>query len=119
MKIKTFEETMVQLDDVFTNTANGENEQANLEVAEEIRKMQSIQMDQIFELQKDISNFKALKEVPHELAKILRRAFSNMQRNKLLCVAEEEQDLAQKTRALQSGTQSKRQVRSKSRTKKK
>ena len=40
MKIKTFEETMVQLDDVFTNSANGENETANLEVAAEIRKMQ-------------------------------------------------------------------------------
>ena len=39
MKIKTFEETMVQLDDVFTNSANGENETANLEVAAEIRKM--------------------------------------------------------------------------------
>lgn len=40
LKIKTFEETMVQLDDVFTNSANGENEMANLEVAAEIRKMQ-------------------------------------------------------------------------------
>lgn len=45
MKIKTFEETMVQLDDVFTNSANGENETANLEVAAEIRKMQQIQLD--------------------------------------------------------------------------
>lgn len=40
LKIKTFEETMVQLDDVFTNSANGENETANIEVAVEIRKMQ-------------------------------------------------------------------------------
>ena len=45
MKIKTFEETMVQLDDVFTNSANGENETANLEVAAEIRKMQQVQLD--------------------------------------------------------------------------
>ena len=40
LKVKTFEETMVQLDEVFTNSANGENEIANLEVASEIRKMQ-------------------------------------------------------------------------------
>jgi len=45
LKIKTFEETMVQLDDVFTNSASGENEVANLEVAAEIRKMQQIQLD--------------------------------------------------------------------------
>ena len=42
LKIKTFEETMVQLDDVFTNSASGENEIANLDVAAEIRKMQQI-----------------------------------------------------------------------------
>jgi len=40
LKVKTFEETMVQIDEVFTNSANGENEIANLEVASEIRKMQ-------------------------------------------------------------------------------
>ena len=45
LKVKTFEETMVQLDDVFTNSANGENETANIEVAVEIRKMQQIQLD--------------------------------------------------------------------------
>ena len=45
MKIKTFEETMVQLDEVFTTSASGENEAANLEVASEIRKMQQIQLD--------------------------------------------------------------------------
>ena len=38
-KLKTFEETMVQLDDVFTNSASEGNEKANLEVAAEIRKM--------------------------------------------------------------------------------
>ena len=42
LKIKTFEDTMVQLDEVFTNSASGENEAANLEVAAEIRKMQQI-----------------------------------------------------------------------------
>jgi hypothetical protein len=42
MKIKTFEDTMVQLDEVFTNSASGENEAGNLEVAAEIRKMQQI-----------------------------------------------------------------------------
>ena len=31
---------MMQLDEVFTNSASGDNEQANLEVAAEIRKMQ-------------------------------------------------------------------------------
>ena len=45
LKIKTFEDTMVQLDEVFTNSASGENETANLEVAAEIRKMQQIQLD--------------------------------------------------------------------------
>ena len=45
LKIGTFEETMLQLDDVFTNSAQGENEAANLEVASEIRKMSQIQLD--------------------------------------------------------------------------
>ena len=49
-KLKTFEETMMQLDEVFTNSANGDNELANLEVAAEIRKMQQVWMDQIFEM---------------------------------------------------------------------
>ena len=41
---------MVQLDEVFTNSASSENEEANREVAAEIRKMQQVQMDQIFEM---------------------------------------------------------------------
>ena len=75
-KLKTFEETMVQLDDVFTNSASGENEQANREVAGEIRKMQQVQMDQIFEMQNEIAHLKSLKDIPFELIKILRRANS-------------------------------------------
>jgi len=59
---------MVQLDDVFTNSASGENEAANLEVAVEIRKMQQIQLDQIFELQNEISHLRAVKDVPQDLA---------------------------------------------------
>lgn len=68
LKIKTFEETMVQLDDVFTNSASGENEMANLDVASEIRKMQQIQLDQIFDIQNELSHLKALKDVPQDLA---------------------------------------------------
>lgn len=45
---------MRQLDEVFTKSAQGENETANLEVAAEIRKMQQVQMDQIFELQNEM-----------------------------------------------------------------
>ena len=67
---------MMQLDEVFTNSANGDNEQANLEVAAEIRKMQQIQMDQIFELQNEIGHMKALKDIPFELIKILRKQSS-------------------------------------------
>ena len=37
LKIKTFEETMVQLDDVFTNSASGENEVANLDVVVQLK----------------------------------------------------------------------------------
>ena len=66
----------MQLDEVFTNSANGDNEQANLEVAAEIRKMQQIQMDQIFELQNEIGHMKALKDIPFELIKILRKQSS-------------------------------------------
>jgi len=68
LKIKTFEETMVQLDEVFTNSASGENEMANLEVASEIRKMQQVQLDQIFDLQNELSHLKAVKDVPQDLA---------------------------------------------------
>ena len=67
---------MVQLDEVFTNSATGENEQANREVAAEIRKMQQVQMDQIFEMQNEMAHLKALKDIPFELVKILRRANS-------------------------------------------
>lgn len=82
---------MVQLDEVFTNSASGENEIANLEVAAEIRKMQQIQLDQIFELQNELSHLKAVKDVPQDLAKILRRAVSNMNKaNKLTCIDEDE-----------------------------
>ena len=56
----------MQLNEVFTNSANGDNEQANLEVAAEIRKMQQIQMDQM----------KALKDIPFELIEILRKQSS-------------------------------------------
>ena len=66
----------MQLDEVFTNSANGDNEQANLEVAAEIRKMQQIQMDQIFELQNEIGHMKALKDIPFELIKVLRKQSS-------------------------------------------
>ena len=66
----------MQLDEVFTNSASGDNEQANLEVAAEIRKMQQIQMDQIFELQNEIGHMKALKDIPFELIKILRKQSS-------------------------------------------
>ena len=59
---------MVQLDDVFTNSASGENEIANLDVAAEIRKMQQIQLDQIFDIQNELSHLKALKDVPQDLA---------------------------------------------------
>lgn len=53
---------------MFTNSARGENETANLEVAAEIRKMSQIQLDQIFELQNEISHLKAVKDVPQDLA---------------------------------------------------
>ena len=86
LKIKTFEDTMVQLDDVFTNSANGENEMANLEVAAEIRKMQQVQLDNIFELQNELSHLKAVKDVPQDLAQLLRRAVSNIKPNKLTCI---------------------------------
>jgi hypothetical protein len=38
-KLKTFEETMLHLDDVFTKSAVDGNEQANLAVAQELRQM--------------------------------------------------------------------------------
>ena len=71
---------------MFTNSANGENETANLEVAAEIRKMQQIQLDQIFELQNEISHLKACKDVPQDLAQLLRRAVSNLNKAKLTCL---------------------------------
>ena len=86
LKIKTFEETMVQLDDVFTNSASGENEMANLDVASEIRKMQQIQLDQIFDIQNELSHLKALKDVPQDLAQLLRRASSNVNKAKMACL---------------------------------
>ena len=86
LKIKTFEETMVQLDDVFTNSAQGENEAANLDVAAEIRKMSQIQLDQIFDLQNEVSHLKAVKDVPQDLAQLLRRAVANISKAKLSCL---------------------------------
>ena len=38
--------------------------------------MQQIQMDQIFELQNEIGHMKALKDIPFELIKILRKQSS-------------------------------------------
>ena len=46
---------MVQLDQVFTNSANGENEQANLAVAQELRQMNQVHLNKIFELQNELA----------------------------------------------------------------
>ena len=80
---------MVQLDDVFTNSANGENEVANLDVAAEIRKMQQIQLDQIFDIQNELSHLKACKDVSLDLAQMLRRAASNVNKAKMTCIDNE------------------------------
>ena len=82
---------MVQLDDVFTNSANGENETANIEVAVEIRKMQQIQLDQIFDLQNEISHLKAVKDMPTDLSQLLRRACANINKAKLSCIEGDDQ----------------------------
>ena len=86
---------MVQLDDVFTNSASGENEVANLDVAAEIRKMQQIQLDQIFDIQNELSHLKALKDVPQDLAQLLRRAASNVNKAKMTCLENEQKETRQ------------------------
>ena len=86
---------MVQLDDVFTNSASGENEVANLDVAAEIRKMQQIQLDQIFDIQNELSHLKALKDVPQDLAQLLRRAASSVNKAKMACMENEQQEIRQ------------------------
>lgn len=58
-KIKTFEETMAQLDQVFTNTATMSPGQStnNQKIAGEIRKLRENQLEQIFTLQSELSHF--------------------------------------------------------------
>ena len=86
---------MVQLDDVFTNSASGENEVANLDVAAEIRKMQQIQLDQIFDIQNELSHLKACKDVSLDLAQMLRRAASNVNKAKMTCIDNEQPETRQ------------------------
>ena len=69
--LKTFEETMIQLDTVFTDK---NDEVGNIEVACELRKMQENQLVKIFDLQSELNHLKALKDMPIDLAQILQKA---------------------------------------------
>jgi len=84
---------------VFTNSAAGESDQANLEVAEELRKLQEIQLNKVYELQGEVAFLKSLKDLPNELQKVLRRSVQN-RKNRMISVidgtAEEMTQLADK-----------------------
>jgi hypothetical protein len=62
-KIKTFEDTMVQLDEVFTTSAS-DSESGNMVVAQELKRLQEVQLNKVFELQSDIAILKSLKDMP-------------------------------------------------------
>ena len=84
---------------MFTNSAAGESDQANLEVAEELRKLQEIQLNKVYELQGEVAFLKSLKDLPNELQKVLRRSVQN-RKNRMISVidgtAEEMTQLADK-----------------------
>ena len=76
---------MTQLDEVFTRSAVDGNEQANLAVAQELRLMNHSHMTQAFELQSEMSQLKAVKNLPVELVKILRRGYARNKNSLLNC----------------------------------
>ena len=51
-----------------------------------------MQMDQIFEMQNEIANLKALKDIPFELIKILRRAASKGKFSSSMAALDENED---------------------------
>ena len=102
-KIKTFEETMVQLDEVFTSSASDQAENGNFTVAQELKKLQEIQLNKVFDLQGDVALLRSLRDMPLELQKILKRSIQT-KKGKIFQCAEVEDE-----------AQSKKRVRSKNR----
>lgn len=65
---------MIQLDEVFTTSANGDSDSGNHLVAQELQKLQEIQLNKVYELQGDIAILKSIRDMPLELQKIIKRA---------------------------------------------
>lgn len=71
-KNKKLEETFEQLDAVFSCDDQADNEDFN--VADELKRISQGNLNQIFEMQKEIADLKALENIPHQLARLLRKS---------------------------------------------
>lgn len=58
---------MVQLDEVFTSSASGDADNGNYTVAQELKKLQEIQLNKVFDLQGDVVLLKSIRDMPLEL----------------------------------------------------
>lgn len=94
---------MVQLDEVFTSSASDQAENGNFTVAQELKKLQEIQLNKVFDLQGDVALLRSLRDMPLELQKILKRSIQT-KKGKIFQCAEVEDE-----------AQSKKRVRSKNR----
>ena len=86
---------MIQLDEVFTSSAAGESDKANIGVAIELKKLQEIQLNKVFDLQGELAFLKSLKDMPMELQKILKRSIQT-RKNKVFTGGVEEDEGAAK-----------------------
>ena len=77
---------MVQLDEVFTSSAQGDADSGNLVVAQELKKLQEIQLNRVYDLQGEVAILKSLRDMPMELQKILKRSIQTKKGKIFECV---------------------------------
>ena len=75
-KNEKLESTFQQLEQVFSGSGiDQDKESGDMSVLEELKRISNNNLQDIFELQKEIAHFKALENVPIQLVKLLKKSY--------------------------------------------